>query len=577
MVKYWILVFLVICEVCEVCAMPPEQAIKRINAHLLIYDPNSACEEARQGLSEHPSYVGLWEHYIKALARQGNEKSMARAWQEYAKLAPKPYENHELIEEMAWCTIKQGSHSSTPLIRIVALLGAFLAQDAKGVDILHAHLQDNNCLIRSAAVQLVAKMRDAKLCDAMLQLLRKEKSWEVHLEAIKAVGAMKIHAAKPDLIRIVSSDQVAAEEKAAAIQALVNLIDAPEREEVTSLAHSNRSGLRLLACEVIAHCALERDLDQIALLLNDYHAEVRSAALQTLGFLRIESLEGRPISEIARDMAKDPDPLVGITAAWALTLNKPQEGQRLFAALIKHNKQEIRLLAAAALSSCGHYGYPFTEEAFRSAKDQYVRINLALALLGQRKEIPEACEVLYECLKTNKSYWMWTEDLLFKRIIPNKLLHKNDDLEHPDSIDQIVRLEVLSTMAMMEDKHAQLAITDFLEHRTWGISGLASALLLTEGDEAAIDVVKKLLEHTNHKVRVQAALILSLWSREESAINVLEQSYDFADRELKEKIIEGIGRVGATSSIPFLISKLNEPYQSLRIFAASALLECLYH
>jgi hypothetical protein len=81
----------------------------------------------------------------------------------------------------------------------------------------------------------------------------------------------------------------------------------------------------------------------------------------------------------------------------------------------------------------------------------------------------------------------------------------------------------------------------------------------------------------SHHVKVQAALILALWGREESAIATLQQAYGGSDRELKEKIIEGVGRVGAKSSIPFLVEKLQEPSPTLRLLAAAALLQCLYH
>ncbi|HRD55298.1 MAG TPA: HEAT repeat domain-containing protein, partial [Parachlamydiaceae bacterium] len=58
---------------------------------------------------------------------------------------------------------------------------------------------------------------------------------------------------------------------------------------------------------------------------------------------------------------------------------------------------------------------------------------------------------------------------------------------------------------------------------------------------------------------------------------VLQDFYAQADREMKERILEGIGRIGSSASIPFLVECLKEPFQSLRVIAASSLLQVLYH
>jgi HEAT repeat protein len=58
---------------------------------------------------------------------------------------------------------------------------------------------------------------------------------------------------------------------------------------------------------------------------------------------------------------------------------------------------------------------------------------------------------------------------------------------------------------------------------------------------------------------------------------ILQKVYPTTDRETKERILEGIGRVGSMQSIPFLVDALDEPFQNLRIIAAAALIQCLNH
>lgn len=561
----------------EPAAAPDEKIAQRIYAHLVIQDILSACEEAQLGLKQYPQSKPLQEAYIKALARSGDERTLWKAWDRYAGQFPDAFKNRDILEAMAWGTISTGSASSSPVIRVTALLGAFFGQDAKGVEILCKNMRDTNSLIRAIAVKLVANMRDAKLCDEVLRMFNQEKNWKVRLEAIRAVGSMKLAEARPELVNIIASDQSMAEEKTAAIQSLVELLDTAERDELVRLAKSNRAGLRLLACELIDSFDLVNDSDLLIDLLQDHHADVRTAALHAMGSLCLAAIENRPISDLIERHLNDPDYNVAITAAWALTLNDPERGQKAFQPWLSHESDEVRHFAAGALASTGKYGTGLMLKAFKQSGDQFVRMNLAIGLINQRMETDKACGALYQGLMQSKERWDWNEDGYFKVLVPSKIKHEDAVPNHPEQVNQITRLEVLNVLAIMKFPQAQNAVRNFLQQRTWGITGMAAALLLTEGDESAIDLVKDLLTDSDKKVRMQAALILALWGSGEDAIDVLQKGYETADRDMKERILEGLGRIGVPSTIPFFVEKMREPYQSLRIMAAAALLECLYH
>ncbi|MBA3958430.1 MAG: HEAT repeat domain-containing protein [Parachlamydiaceae bacterium] len=557
---------------------PKDQAVRTVRAHLIVQDPSSACEEAKFQLAHYSKEQALWDVYIFALAKARQERALFAAWNEYKKLFPNAYEQRDVIENMAWGVIENGTHSPSPIIRAISLLGAFFGQDAKGIVFLRLHMQDKNSFLRGVAVQLAAQLRDASLCEAILHLLKREKVWSVRLEAIKAVGKMKIHSAKNELIGIISSEETTAEEKAAAIQSLVTLLEVADRNEIEQLARSNRAGLRLLACEVVAHCELANQVDLILPLLQDHHSEVRASALAALGLLHLKEVQGQSITNVMQRMTKDPDPTVAITAAWGLTLLNPQEGQKAFASWVTHPSSEIRVQASAALGACGKYANPYLLKAFNESQDPYVRMNLAIALIGQRIEVQSASQTLYQNLIGRKERWMWKDFHHFHALAPSTLKFDAEaGMEHPEVVDQLTRLEILNLLAMLQDSRAERALVDFLQNKNWGVTGVAAALMLTEGDAASTDLIKQLLTHSVSKVRIQAALILSLWGRGEDAIAVLRESYPKADRELKERILEGIGRIGAPSSIPFLVDSMQESSQALRIIAASALLQSLYH
>jgi HEAT repeat protein len=129
----------------------------------------------------------------------------------------------------------------------------------------------------------------------------------------------------------------------------------------------------------------------------------------------------------------------------------------------------------------------------------------------------------------------------------------------------------------MRYSKAEELVKSYLQNQSWGTSGAAAATLLQEGDEEALVLVKKLLNDPDEKIRVQAALILALLGTDPSGVKVLQDAYPTLDREMKTQVLEALGHIGDLQSIPFLINVLQEPFQVLRVVAASALIQCLYH
>ncbi|HEY4832509.1 MAG TPA: HEAT repeat domain-containing protein, partial [Waddliaceae bacterium] len=436
---------------------------------------------------------------------------------------------------------------------------------------------DSNNFIRTLALRLASKLHDASLKNEVHNLFRKEKIWGVRLEAIRAVGKMKIKELIDDLIQIIVDPYNSAEEKAAATEALLYLFEKPTKEELVKLSKSSRAALRQLACEIITHYGGPEDAAMIVPLLKDSCADIRAVALQTLGILKVTNVSGRSVIEAACHLQKDPDPAVAIRAAWYLTIHQVHTTDNPFNRWLTHSKQEIRLLAGAALAATGKYGIEWLQHAFYQAQDPYLKMNLALGMINQRKGVEEACLSIYQTFISNKEKWMWEEKGIFRVLARSNVKHSELIPNNPEVVNQLTRLDILNLLSIMDTPHVQEAILSFLQEKSWGVSGIASALLLTEGDELALRHVEELLNHSNHKIRTQASLILALWGKGEAAVQVLQEAYSQADHELRQQILESLGSVGSQYSVPFLTDRLNDFHQTTRIIAASALLQCLYH
>ena len=313
-------------------ALQPEEISKRVQAHLLIQDPASACAEAQEGFEKAPHSPLLFEAYVKALAKHGDEKQLWQVWNARSADFPEVCQKREVLESIAWGILEKGARSPAPLIRVMALLGAYISQDARGVELLWQNMRDPNSKIRAVTIQLAGHMRDVKLQDGVLHAFDTDSDWKVRLAAIEAMGLMEIPQAKPRLLKLLANPQATAEEKGAAIEALVASLEDAQREEIEQLVQSNRAGLRELACAVVLALGLERDTDLMIRLLADHHADVRAAALRTLGVLRIKSHQEKPLSLYVDPYLQDGDPLVALTAAWVTTLNDPAAGRKHFPA-----------------------------------------------------------------------------------------------------------------------------------------------------------------------------------------------------------------------------------------------------
>lgn len=575
---FLIIILLSLCRV-PCAAETSEETIyaKRVLAHLNIKNPSSACHEALKGLQSFPDSKELHLCLIKSYASQHDERNMLKAWQAYADKFPQQQHNHEILECMAWSVIENAADSSSPIIRLLATLGAFYCNDIRSVRIIKKGIRDANSFVRANAISLAANMGDAPLKQEVLRSLKYEKVWAVRLEAIQAVGNLKIEEALPDLMAIVENPQSDVQEKTISLRALIDFYENATKEHVAVMACSDRSAMRILACYVAANFDVNDSLEFIFPLLRDTHSDVREAALTAIGVLRVKNHDGKDVKEWIQPLLQDNDDRVSIRAAWVLTLLDAEAGMALLETWLTHSSPELRRLASGTLAATGPYGLPLARKMLKQSDDPYVKMNVAIGLISHQMDIEVACDLLYNQLMTNKDKWMADMTSDFPIIIPSTLKHNALTPQYPDLQDKLVRLKILNMLAIMKHPNAIKAARKLLGDKTGKITLFASVVLLQEGDEEALMIVRSLLNDPDKTVRLQAALLLALWGRDESAITILQNEYPKASRDVKEQILEHLGVIGSPSSIPFLTQALKEPYQIIRIIAAMSLIQCLNH
>jgi HEAT repeat protein len=314
-------------------------------------------------------------------------------------------------------------------------------------------------------------------------------------------------------------------------------------------------------------------------LLSDDSPDVRISAMTTLGLLRIDTLEEKPTLSYIRKNLESNNSSIAITAGWLGVVLGYEEGRLILKKWIEQDLPEPKRLAAAAIAATGVLGSQLALEQLQKEKDLYAKVNLAIGLIGLRKEVSLAAEVLFEAIsRTGQPLWMWNEEKgsLFRSLAPSTVGYIEQIPRYPQVVDQLTRLEILSYLSIIKHPKALEAVKGFLRHQDWGVTGAAASTLLEEGGEDALQLVEQLLTDPEEKVRIQAALILAMLGNDPKSTKVLMQSYTKADRDMKIHILEALGHIKDPVIAPFLLEVLKEPFQSIRVVAASALIQYLY-
>ncbi len=548
-----------------------EEGVRRIHAHLLIEDAPSALNEAQELASQYPESTLAQTALIEVLAASGAQDPALDLWNHLSLSHPEVLYDRHLLEEISWGVLKKGVASSQYGVRLASMIGAYLTKDVRAVPMLLKLMRDSNAVIRSIAIQMASSYRDAPLRDEMARLMRDEKVWMVRLEVIRAAGTLRMKELASQLQALVQSEKTTFEERQVAISALLEMYDDVTLPELRALAHSNRAGLRHLACQIASHFEVKEAKEEIILLLQDPNPAVRVAALNaTALFYRT----GESVAVLEGPL-QDSDPSVAITASRVALLMDQAIGEENLLKWLTSPLAENRRLAAAALASSGKRGVPLAQKMLKESLDPYVRANVALGLLGQRVDVGCCCDTIYQFLQEEKRMWMMDtrSNPLFQVLAPSQVRHRDQIPNYPEAVDQMTRLNLVSLLALVEDPRALSALKSFLQRKAWGITGFAAATLIQEGDETALDVVRELLSDDEPNVRLQACLVLAMLGKDESVIRELQGAYATADHEKKLHILEAIGRIGNAQSYSFLMGVLREPFPILRVAAAAALIQ----
>jgi len=550
-------------------ALSQEEGLSRIRAHLLLSDPVSAMKEAEVQRALFPDSQEIAKCELICMARSG------RAGDAYRRLNElEATDDLELVEEVAWSFLCAAEHSAQIPVVSSSLIGNYLTRDVRAVKALMHSMRSSNAGLRMLAVRLGAAYGDAVLVDTLEAMLGTEQVWYVKLEIIRALGHLRVKSSAEKLEAILSQSEFA-EEKVACVGALVTFYDDVTEEQVDLLLESKSSGLRLLGLQLLIHFDKNQWREKCLRPLMDHSVDVRCAALTTLGMLGMGELEFG--GTLATLLEEDLYP-VNVHAAWLLLKQNRMEGYRHLYRMAMHGDDKLRRLAAASIASSGVAGELLAEKLLKESSDPYVKVNIALHMLGGSIERNLTTKQIFNFLDQTdeKIMFEYFPGSFFTAVAPSQVRHSPHVAQYPLLVDQMVRLQLYSALAVVKAKGSEKLIAKFLDRGMSEVVQAASMTLLQEGSREALDQVKELLqdESLSDTVKLGATLVLA-YAGEEEAFDQLKSMYFNFGRMEKLMIIEALASVKGQKSLSFLISLLDEHAHILRIASASAIIQSL--
>ena len=418
---------------------------------------------------------------------------------------------------------------------------------------------------------------DEILKPVIAQLFAKEKVFEVRLAAIKAVGQLRMKELKGDLEALASSEKASFEERTAAIEALLHFHDKILPFELKTLLRSEKIIHKLVGLRLAPLADFDIDIEEILPLLENSYFEVRQTALHSLGLLYLFDEEYHDeLYTVANRHLSDPSTKVQIVALWLKTLIDPTDTSRKWLEFLLSSKEEDSQLAAALIPTLGSKALQPLLQAFSQVNDPILKVNLAIGLVKQRQEVEKASLAIIDAMNQKGSLWMWKE-VLGQKVLAESNLPSTSFQSPPLDVHRLCQLEVLQILALFDKEAARDGIQKFLRQRNFQVTGIALALRLTEYSADAAEVVRPLMEDPKYPNRAEACVLMALWSGDNSMHKTMEELYTASDRKRKEFLLEAFGRLSGTDSLPFLVERLGEPYPTLRMIAASSIIQCLNH
>jgi HEAT repeat protein len=553
--------------------IPLLAGLSEIQSSILIQDNEGALKYSKAYFLEDPDNLDRKFIYAQTLAH------LLRT-QEAINLVKsedlKPQNAFELIESLAWSILRkhaQGGEASEAM----SILGAAMTRDIRGLKILMEKARSPNARVRGFALRLSGYYPDPPLKKMIARLIAFETNYHVRLEAIRSAGQQGNKEAIEPLKKIIEHSLSTSEERLSAIGSLASILEGIDPIQLQYLIQNDRAQYRELALEAMIREGKKEHLDLVIAHLSDPSLDVRAKAFEALVLLAENKATLKATAPLIEKSCQEVSLPVQMMGYWALSLIENSEAIDFFMKLLDHESVGIRMTAASFFAK----SRPLLDALEKSEKvvlDPFAKINLALGYLRHKQRLEFVKETLKEFLHNEMGLVMYRgEEGMFPAVTPSVVTHQPMLPNYPLIVDQLTRLSLIGSYALVDLEGAKKALEQLLEKKLVPVSKMALMFLFKESDTDVVEVAKELMKTTDRKNRLQTLLVLAFFGKETSICEELIELYPNVSFEEKLQIVESLGYLGGPHAIQFLLKKLEEHSRLIQIAAAASLIQSLYH
>ncbi|MBB64042.1 MAG: hypothetical protein CMO81_03165 [Waddliaceae bacterium] len=540
----------------------------QIRAHLLLRDPYTAQDLHRANKEKNSSFSAYLKQKLEIDLALGNEQAAIDTWHSLLEEDPEKALASSCLEKVSWAVLHWNMQGTSVRSRYYAVMMASASGDALGVPTISKALKDRDVTVRVLGARAASFLPHRDLALELLDLLGKEPVERVRHEALQSITRLRLKEAVPVLKERLLHHNGSRNEQILLIQAIAFLSEGVDDSYIHSLLNESSASLRELAVGLIEAFPEKIFLQYLPQLFQDRNPGVRASVLRSSLHFIAESPE---LKNHMVSLLDDLDPTVALSAAWCLLVLGDERGESYLEKELRSHLASRRYSAAGAIAAAGERGVAIAKRHFNTHSDEFVRSNLSLGLMKQSVSSVEAASIVFNHLQKDEKKWMWEEKWGFRVLVPSTVEHHPLIPQYPHSIDQQVRLSVLGALSVVSPVQAVEATKKFLRSHAWGLSSMAAAQILSEGEVFAVDAVYDLLHDEDHEIQIQAALVLALWQHDVIGVPILLKAYPKLSRFHKERILEALSQLDDEESFQFMIGEIQSPFSTLRLLALSAI------
>lgn len=149
--------------------------------------------------------------------------------------------------------------------------------------------------------------------------------------------------------------------------------------------------------------------------------------------------------------------------------------------------------------------------------------------------------------------------------VSNFLLSQAIGAAHP-----LIRLEAALLMAQRKTPNATIKIESLMQKMESDIHFIFPKLFGMIGDKEAIKILRRMISHSDPKVRSEALIAIGLAGRDD-LLREVKKCLNHPDAETVEAAVFAIGAMKEESSIPDLIRLVRSPHANVRLAALNSL------